>query len=163
MTAFIVSVILSIYAKQYQITAISALFLCYVIWSHFKQSSVSLASQFFKDKDYEKALKYLDEVPNPDRLSRGRRGYYEFMKGTIALKEEDFEAAEFHFQVASRFPVGGKNQKAYVLIHLANLALRKKDGNRAMTYVEKAKEIAESARAKEILTKIEEEALKLAN
>lgn len=156
------SVLFCLYAKQYQMAAVAGLFFFFILWSHFKQSSVSLASRYFKDQDLEKTQKYLDEVPNPDRLSRNRRGYYEFMKGSMALKSEDFEAAEYHFQIASRFPIGGKNQKGYVLIHLANLALRKKDYERALAYANKAKEISESSRALEIIKKIETEANKMA-
>ncbi|HEY0176243.1 MAG TPA: hypothetical protein VGC08_07690, partial [Pedobacter sp.] len=65
---------------------------------------------------------------------------------------------EFHFQISSRFPLGGKSDKSFVLIHLANLALRKKDKVRAMAYAEKAKELAGTDRAKEIINKIEIEA-----
>ena len=96
------------------------------------------------------------------RLAKNRRGYYEFMRANIALQREDFEKAEFHFQIASRFPLGGKNDKAFVLIHLANLALRKKDVERAKTYIEKAKELATSSRAQEIIKIIEKEANSLA-
>ena len=156
------SALLCLYFHQNQLAAVSGLFFFFMLWSHYKQSSVSLASKYFKDQDYEKTEKYLNEVPNPDRLARNRRGYYEFMKGSLALKEQDFEAAEYHFQIASRFPVGGKNQKGYVLIHLANLALRKKETERALAYAEKAKEISESSRALEIIKKIETEAAKMA-
>lgn len=100
-----------------------------MIWSHFKHSSILLASKYFKSGDYEKTEKILAEVPNPDRLARNRRGYYEFMRANIALKREEYEDAERHFQIASRFPLGGKNDKAFVMIHLANLALRKKTWN----------------------------------
>jgi len=96
-------------------------------------------------------------------LSKERRGFYEFMRANIALKRDDFEAAEHHFQIASRYPLGGKNDKAYVLIHLANLALRKRDAQKALVYTEKAKELATSSRALEIIKNIEKEAKKLAN
>jgi outer membrane protein assembly factor BamD (BamD/ComL family) len=79
------------------------------------------------------------------------------MKANIALQKEDFEKAELHFQIASRFPLGGKNDKAYVLIHLANLALRKKEGEKALVYAQKAKELATTSRAQEIINIIEKE------
>ena len=116
---------------------------------------------FFKSGDYEKTEKILAEVPNPDRLARNRRGYYEFMRANIALKREEYEDAERHFQIASRFPLGGKNDKAFVMIHLANLALRKKDLERTRAYIERAKELAATPRAQEIISKIEQEANRL--
>ncbi|WP_461789945.1 hypothetical protein [Pedobacter sp.] len=162
MGIFTLSASVSLYFQQYQLAAISGLLFCFVLWSHFKQSSVLLASKYFKNSDYDNAEKVLNEVENPDRLAKNRRGFYEFMRANIALKRGDYDKAEFHFQVASRFPLGGKNDKAYVLIHLANLALRKKDSERALAYTAKAKELATSTRAIDIIKNIEIEAAKMA-
>ncbi len=158
MATFAISALVSIYFTQYQLAAIAGFLFAFILYTHYKHSSVLLASKYFKDADYVKAEEILNEIDNPDRLARNRRGYYEFMRANIALQRDDFETAEFHFQIASRFPLGGKNDKAFVLIHLANLALRKKDAERAKAYVEKAKELATSSRAKEIIKIIEKEA-----
>ncbi|HTM99648.1 MAG TPA: hypothetical protein VL088_12925 [Pedobacter sp.] len=158
MGVFAISALVSLYFTQYQLAAIAGFLFAFILYTHYKHSSVLLASKYFKDADYDRAEKILAEIGNPDRLARNRRGYYEFMRANIALQREDFETAEFHFQIASRFPLGGKNDKAFVLIHLANLALRKKDGERAKTYIEKAKELATSTRAQEIIKIIEKEA-----
>lgn len=162
MAVFVISALVSLYFTQYQLAAIASFLFAFVLYTHFKHSSVLLASKYFKDANYEKAESILAEISNPDRLARNRRGYYEFMRANIALQREDFETAEFHFQIASRFPLGGKNDKAFVLIHLANLALRKKDSERAKAYIEKAKELATSSRAQEIIKIIEKEANNLA-
>ncbi|MBC7615210.1 MAG: hypothetical protein H7202_04015 [Pedobacter sp.] len=162
MAVFAISALVSLYFLQYQLAAIAGFLFAFVLYTHYKHSSVLLASKYFKDADYEKTEKILEEIGNPDRLAKNRRGYYEFMRANIALQREDFEAAEFHFQIASRFPLGGKNDKAFVLIHLANLALRKKDIERAKTYIEKARELATSSRAQEIIKIIEKEANSLA-
>ncbi len=159
---FAIAALIWLYYNQYQLAAVAGFLFCFVLWTHFKQSSVLLASKYFKNANYSKTEKILAEITNPDRLARNRRGYYEFMSANIALQKEDFEKAEFHFQIASRFPLGSKNDKAFVLIHLANLALRKKDNERAKTYVVKAKELASTSRAKEIIKIIEKEANNLA-
>lgn len=162
MAIFAISAFVSLYYNQYQLAAIAGFLFAFVLWSHFKHSSVLLASKHFKNANYDKAEQVLNEVINPDRLAKNRRGYYEFMKANIALQKEDFEKAEYHFQIASRFPLGGQNDKAFVMIHLANLALRKKDAERVNAYVERAKELATSSRAKEIIKIIEKEASNLA-
>lgn len=162
MAFFVICALVSLSYGQYQLATIAGFLFAFVLWSHFKHSSVLLASKHFKNANYEKTEQILAEVANPDRLAKSRRGYYEFMKANIALQKEDFENAEFHFQIASRFPLGGKNDKAFVLIHLANLALRKKDGERALAYAAKAKELATSSRAKSIIEIIEKEANGLA-
>lgn len=158
MAIFVIAAVVCAIYDQFELAAFAALLLAFVIWSHFKHSSVLMASKHFKNGDHAKAAALLNEVPNPDRLARSRRGYYEFMKANIALKQEDYDAAEYHFQIASRFPVGGQNEKSYVLIHLANLAYRKKDAERMRAYIEKAKELAVTPRSKEIIDKLEREA-----
>ena len=158
MAIFTIAALACLFYDQYQLAALAGLFFAFVLWSHFKHSSVLLASKYFKNGEYEKAERILAEVPNPDRLARNRRGYYEFMRANIALKKEEYDVAEHHFQIASRFPLGGKNDKAFVLIHLANLALRKKDGERSRAYIAKAKELASTPKAKDIISKIEIEA-----
>lgn len=158
---FAISCLVSIYFTQYQLAAIAGFLALFLVWAHIKQGTVLQASKYFKSQDYETTAQLLDEIKNPETLAKNRRGYYEFMRANIALHHEDFEAAEHHFQLASRFPLGGKNDKAYVLIHLANLALRKKDGERAKAYLDKAKEMANTSRAKSIIETIEKELTKL--
>lgn len=158
MAAFIVAAIVCLFYDQFQLAALGGFLFAFVLWSHFKHSSVLLASKYFKQADYEKAACILAEVPNADRLAYNRRGYYEFMLANIALKKEEYELAEHHFQIASRFPMGGKNDKAFIMIHLANLALRKKDGERSRAYIARAKELATTPKAQEIINKIEKEA-----
>lgn len=161
MAVFLLAGLVCVFYHQYQLAALSALLLAFVIWSHFKHSSVLMASKHFKNNEFGKTKALLAEVTKPESLAKSRRGYYEFMQGNMALKEQDWDKAEYHFQLASRFPVGGKNEKAYVLIHLANLALRKKERERAEAYTKLAKELAETQRSKDIIVKIEKEISKI--
>lgn len=161
MAVFLLVALVCVYFIQYELAAVAGFLFVFVIWSHYRHGSVLMASKYFKNNEFAKAKLMLAEVPNPERLSKNRRGYYEFMQGNIALKEEDWDKAEYHFQLASRFPVGGKTQKGYVLIHLANLALRKKDREKAEAYTKVAKELAETSRSKDIIAKIEKEIAKL--
>jgi len=162
MAIFVIAAGVCLFYDEHQMAAIAGLMFAFVLWSHFKSSSILMASKYFKNGNYERAYKLLKEVPNPDRLARNRRGYYEFMMGNISLKNGDYQAAEYHFQISSRFPLGTKNDKSFVLIHLANLALRKKDSVRALAYAEKAKELAGTERTNEIISKIIKEANSLA-
>ena len=161
MAVFVLAGLVCVFYNQYQLAAVSGLLFAFVVWSHFKHSSVLMASKHFKNNEFGKTRTLLAEVAKPERLAKSRRGYYEFMQGNMALKEEDWDKAEYHFQLASRFPVGGKNEKSYVLIHLANLALRKKDKERAEAYTKLAKELAETQRSKDIIVKIEKEISKI--
>jgi tetratricopeptide (TPR) repeat protein len=158
MAAFIIAAIACLIYKEQSLAALMAMFFAFLLWSHYKQSSILLASKYFKKGEFETTERILKEVPNPDRLAKNRRGYYEYMQANIALRREDFELAERHFQIASRFPLGGRNDKAFVMIHLANLALRKKDKERVLAYLSRAKELVQTPKAQEIINKIEKEA-----
>jgi len=161
MTVFVLAALVCLYYDQYQLAVFSLFLFAFVIWSHFKHSSVLMASKHFKNNEFDKARALLAEIGSPERLAKSRRGYYEFMQGNLALKEGNYEKAEYHFQLASRFSVGGKNEKSYVLIHLANLALRKKDKERAIAYTNLAKELATTQRSQDIIVKIEKEINKI--
>lgn len=161
MSIFLVSALVCSYFEQYQLLVLSLFLFGFVVWSHFKHSSVLMASRHFKNNNFAKAKMLLAEVTKPERLAKNRRGYYEFMQGNMALKEELYDQAEYHFQLASRYSVGGKNEKSYVLIHLANLALRKKDKERAEAYTKLAKELAVTERSKDIIVKLEKEINKI--
>jgi hypothetical protein len=161
MAIFVLAALVCLYYDQYQLAAVSGFLFAFVVWSHFKHGSVLIASKQFKNNEFGKAKELLAEISKPERLSKSRRGYYEFMQGNLALKDENWDKAEYHFQIASRFSVGGKNEKSYVLIHLANLALRKKDKEKAEAYTKLAKELAETQRSKDIIVKIEKEISKI--
>ena len=147
----------TLFQQSYQLVALVGLLIGYLIWSYFKQGTVALASKAFHNKDYAKAEILLKEIRDPDRLARNRRGYYEFIYGNIELQRENFPEAERHFQIASRFPLRTENDKALVLVQLANLSLRRREFDKAGVYVNKAKELKISSRVNNIIQKIEHE------
>ena len=129
----------------------------YLAWSQYREGTVFLATQAFHKQDYEKTKRLLEEIKNPDHLRKGRRNFYEFMRGNIALKEDRIEDAEVHFQLASRLPWKRDNEKAMVLINLANINLRKKEYDRVNAYVEVTEKLKLTERQKDILGKIKYE------
>lgn len=143
--------------NEQQLVVLTAGGIGYLIWSHFREGTVFLATQAFQNKDYEKVKFYLDDIKNPGYLRKGRRNFYEFMRGSLALQEEDFESAEMHFQIASRLPFRRSNDKAIILVQLANLNLRKEDYERVSAYVELARGLEVSSNVAQIINKIENE------
>jgi tetratricopeptide (TPR) repeat protein len=147
----------TIYQGVYEIGAAVVLMIGFLIWGYFREGTVVMAAREFHAKNYEEAEILLKEIEDPDRLGRHRRGFYEFIYGNLELHKHNYEEAEKHFQIASRFPLRNQNDKAIVLVHLANINLRKKDKEKAKAYVEKAKTFKISARVKNIIEKIESE------
>jgi tetratricopeptide (TPR) repeat protein len=147
----------TIYHEAYEISAAVGVGLVLLIWGYFKEGTVIMAAREFHEKNYDKAEELLKEIVDPDRLGRHRRGFYEFIYGNIELNRQNYEEAEKHFQIASTFPLRNQNDKAIVLVHLANLNLRKKNIERAKVYVDKAKTLKITARVKNIIQKIEQD------
>ena len=129
----------------------------YIVWTHFRDGTVFLATQAFHKQDYAKTKVLLTEIKNPDQLRKGRRNYYEFMMGNIALKEEKVDEAEYHFQLASRLPWKRETEKGFVLINLANISLRKRNYDRVQPYLDLAKQLKLTVRQLSIIEKIEVE------
>lgn len=145
----------ALYAKHYNIAVYIIGGIAYLVWSHFREGTVFLATQAFHKQDYEKTKALLAEIKKPDQLRKRRRNYYEFMMGNIALKEERIDEAEYHFQLASRLPWKRDTEKGFVLINLANISLRKKNYDRVPKYLELARKLKLTERQLGIVEKIE--------
>ncbi len=150
-------IVYAVSVQQYNIIVYLAGGLAYLLWSHLREGTVYLATQAFHKQDYEKTKVLLAEISNPDRLRKRRRNFYEFMMGNIALKEDRIEDAEYHFQLASRLPWRKDNEKAMVLINLANIGLRNKTYDRVVAYLDVAEKLKLTARQKSIVEKIRNE------
>lgn len=147
----------SIYTQSHQVAVLVAGAMGYLIWSHYREGTVFIATQAFQKQDYEKAARLLADIKRPEYLRKRRRNYYEFMYGNLALKAEDYDAAERHFQIASRLPFRRPNDKAIILVNLANINLRKKDFERVKAYIDLARKLEVTSRVAQIINKIENE------
>jgi hypothetical protein len=147
----------ALYFRSYQVAVMLLGLVAFFIWSHFKEGTVVLAAEAFQKKQYDKARRYLADIKNPEYLRKSRRSYYEFISGSLALQILDDESAEAHFQIASRLPFKKPNDKAIILVHLANINLRKRNFERVRAYLTKASELEVSSRIAQIINKIENE------
>lgn len=153
----IVLLTIALFQQEYDVAGLAALGIGYLVWSHYREGTVFLAIQAFHKKDYAKTKRLLADIRQPNKLRKRRRNYYEFMSGNVALQDENYEAAEMHFQLASRLPFRRANDKAIILVHLANLNLRKKDHERVRAYLEVARKLEVTSRISQIINKIENE------
>jgi len=147
----------AVYERAYQVAGMIAGVMLYLTWSHYREGTVFIASQAFQQHDYDKARRLLADIKRPDLLRKGRRNYYEFMCGNLALREEDYETAERHFQIASRLPFRRPNDKAIILVNLANINLRRRDFERVRAYIDLARKLEVTSRVAQIINKIENE------
>jgi hypothetical protein len=77
--AFVIMLAVAINLRVYEIAAVVGMFILLLIWGYFKEGTIVLAAKAFHNKDYDKAEGLLLQVPNPNWLSKKRRGFYEFI------------------------------------------------------------------------------------
>ena len=147
----------TVYTQVYQLAAMVIGVMGYLTWSHYREGTVFMATQAFHKQDFERATYLLADIKKPELLRKGRRNYYEFMMGNLALKAEEYEEAERHFQIASRLPFRRPNDKAIILVNLANINLRRKDYERVRAYLEVARKLEVTSRVAHIIDKIDNE------
>jgi hypothetical protein len=88
---------------------------------YFILGTVQSSAMLIQAMDFEGALKRLNLTFFPGLLYKANRAYYYMLKGTIALNEKDNENAEMYLQKAESIGLSSDNEKAMVLLQLANL------------------------------------------
>jgi hypothetical protein len=151
---------LAAWLKVYEISALSGMFICLVIWGYFKEGPIILAAKAFKIKNYAKAKALLYSVKNPNLLNKRRKPYYHFMLGSIAVADADYDEAEYYLGQASVLGLRA-NDLGVALMHLANISLRNKDKEKGMVWIKQAENLPLTAKYKSILSNIEKEIQKI--
>ena len=148
-----------VYKHTYELAAVALLFIILLIWGYFKEGPIILAAKYFHKKDYDKAEELMNQISNPQWLSKKRRGFYEFIMGGICMQKQDFEAAEQHYELAAQYPLRTINDHVAALVHVANISIRNGRYDKARAYLQlaKDKQAQVTAKMKSIIEKIEEE------
>lgn len=158
----VVSVLLTLtaafaaYLKVYEIAALALMFVVLVIWGYFKEGPIILAAKQHKLKNYEVAKTLLLSVKKPEWLSKRRKPYYEFMLGSIAVNQLDYDNAEYHLGKSAVLGLRA-NDLGVALMHLANISLRKKDKEKGLEWIRQSEKLPLSAKYKSILNNLEKE------
>lgn len=156
---FIIVLAITIQLKVYQLTALAAMFICFLIWGYFKQGTIVLAAKAFHQKDYDKAEDLLKQVYKPDWLSKKRRGFYEFIYGGVCLQKREYEEAEKHYELAALYPLRTANDHVAALVHVANINVRNGNYEKAKAYLQLTEKHKENitAKMKDVIQKVEQE------
>ena len=146
--------------KVYEISALSGMFICLVIWGYFKEGPIILAAREFKVKNYQKAKDLLLSVNKPELLNKRRKPYYYFMLGSIAVANSDYDLAELNLGQSAVLGLRASDL-GVALMHLANISLRNKDQDKGMVWIKQAENLPLTAKYKSILGNIEIEIQKI--
>ncbi len=156
---FLLVMLFSIYERAYEIAGMALLAVGILVWGYFKEGTVILAAKDFHDKNFEKTENLLRQIAQPKWLSKKRRGYYEYMMGGIMLQKQDFETAEYHYEVAAQFPLRSVNDHVAALIHVANINVRQHRFDKAEAYIGLALKQNQNLTSKmrDVIAKLEKE------
>lgn len=156
---FVALLLFFVYQHTYELAAVALLFIILLIWGYFKEGPIILAAKYFHNKNYDKAEGLLNQIGNPQWLSKKRRGFYEFIMGGICMQKQDFEAAEQHYELAAQYPLRTINDHVAALVHVANISIRNGKYDKAKAYLQLANDKKEqvTAKMKSVIEKIEDE------
>ena len=103
--------------------------------------SVNSAAKHIQTGDFEKAEKKLNLTLKPDWLYVTQRAFYYIMKGSIAMNNKEMNEAEMLFERANQMNLPSDNEKAMVLLQLANINATKNKWPAAKNYFRDAKKL----------------------
>ncbi|WP_299335052.1 hypothetical protein [uncultured Psychroserpens sp.] len=109
------------------------------IYGHYKYGTVYIAFQELKKGKYKKAEKLISKVKNPEKLSKGQKGYYHFIQGAIASDNEDWEKSYSEWNEALKIGLRTENDTSIAFLNLANIELERKNFEKANEYIKKTK------------------------
>ncbi len=101
--------------------------------------TVQTAAQLVQDGDFNAADNRLSLTKFPQWLYVTNRAFYYIMKGTIAANRSDHKDAEEHFNTALNLKLPSDNEKAMVLMQLANIKGTKGNWTAANNYFKQAR------------------------
>lgn len=109
--------------------------------SYILLGTVASAAELIQNMDFEGAKKRLGLTFNPKYLYVTNRAFYYIMNGSIMMNTGDNNGAEEEFNKALNLKLPTDNEKAMVLLQLANINASKNKWNAAKNYFREAKKL----------------------
>lgn len=109
--------------------------------SYLLLGTVNSAAQLVQKTDFAGAEKRLGLTLSPNLLYVTNRAIYYIMKGSIAMNKKENNEAEALFEKALKLKLPTDNEKAMVLLQLANISAMKNKWNAAKIYFKDAKKL----------------------
>jgi len=110
--------------------------------SYFLLGTVQSAALLVQESKFEEAEKRLDLTVKPEWLYKTNQAFYYMMKATLASQKKDNDAAEKWLQKAQSIELPTDNEKAMVLLQLANINAQKGKWKAAQMHHKKLKDLS---------------------
>mgnify|MGYP001433758767 FL=1 len=112
-----------------------------LLLSYILLGTVASAANLVQKMDFEGAEKRLSMTLSPRWLYVTNRAFYYIMKGSIKMNKGDHNEAESEFNKALNLKLPTENERAMVLLQLANINGAKNKWNAAKNYFNQAKKL----------------------
>ena len=112
-----------------------------MLGSYLFLGTIQSSAQLIQDGDFEGADLRLSLTKFPNILYVTNRAFYHIMKGTISSQLGDTKTAEDYFNKALSLKLPSDNEKAMVLMQLANIKATKNNWTAATNHFKKAKKL----------------------
>jgi len=112
-----------------------------LILSYVLLGTIVSASELVQKQDYEAADKRLQLTLSPKLLYPTNRAYYYILKGSFAVNRKDHKEGEELFNKALSIKLPSDNEKAMILLQLANINASKNKWTTAKKYYNDAKRL----------------------
>jgi len=109
--------------------------------SYILLGTVSSAAQLIQEQNFGEAEQRLTLTKFPKFLYVTNRAFYYIMKGTLSAQSGDSKVAESHFNTALNLKLPSDNEKAMVLMQLANIKAQKGNWTAATNYFKDVKKL----------------------
>lgn len=103
--------------------------------------TVQSSAQLVQDGDFDGAEARLSLTKFPNWLYVTNKAFFYIMRGTIAANKNDSKVAEDYFNTALNLKLPSDNEKAMVLMQLANIKATKGNWTAANNYFKQAKDL----------------------
>ncbi len=127
-----------------------------LVIGYYRSGTVWLAYQQLRRQNYNKAITYLNLTKYPDKLAKSQKGYYYFIRGFVAMEEEQFEQAKNEFQQALEAGLRTQNDEAIAYLQLTDISLIYEDKTQAQDYLNTIKTLKYKPSLEEALDQIKE-------
>ncbi len=104
---------------------IASLLSGFLLWDYLKRGTVPLALLKLRKNDYAAAGKILNLTRNPNILLKKQKIYFNFIKGFLEREQDNFSEAEEYLMNVKNAGLKNENDRAMVLLALADIQMIK--------------------------------------